>query len=979
MAETYRVKDLAAELDVSNKEILQRLRELDVQVKSHMSSVEQEDVDRLRASFKAGQTPGEVVRREVQPGVIVRRRRRGRAKAQEAPEQVAEEAAEKAESEEAATPAAPRREEAAAEKASPAGKDEKQPEEKQAKRGNAKKTAKRKTAKAEAPVARIISRPEDEQAHTETAEESPAENTSLSEDTPVETAVAVEAKHVAPGEKETDVAATATPRAEAATDHKASGKSDAKAEVKPGKDDSQPADQAKPSEKKSEKTAKSDKASDPADKGKKGKGDKPAKKKKKRPVQEAPTVRVISRPDPAEVARQTALREAREKFLPPVPGNEPKADGPVPPTSDMPKRKKKKDRRTVEFNRFDDGQHGKKFNDNFGGRGGKRKKGRRRQEESAPAAKHTQPIKAAKRKLRVDDTVRLSDMAKQMGVKAQDLIKTLFGLGVMATINQSLDFDTASVLAGEFGYEVENVAFDEQEYLLPPEEDSPESLKARAPVVTIMGHVDHGKTSLLDAIRKTNVTGGEAGGITQHIGAYHVTTARGEIVFLDTPGHEAFTTMRKRGAQVTDIVILVVAADDGVMDQTREAVSHAKAAQVPIVVAVNKIDKEGSNPDRVMRELSELGLVPEAWGGETIFANVSAKQRTGLDELLEMVLLQAEVLQLQANPDKPGRGHVVEAKLDKGRGPVGTVLISEGTIRQGDSFVCGMVHGKVRAMFTDQGQKIDIAGPSTPVEIQGFDTIAEAGDEFVVVADDKVAKRIAATRLGKHRDKELAGKAKVTLESFLASRPEDEAKDLNLIIKADVQGSLEAVTEALGKLSTDEVKVQVRHGGTGAITESDILLASASDAIIIGFNIRPEARIKDIAEQESVEIRFYDIIYKLTNEVKDAMSGMLTPDTVEDYLGQAEVRDTFSVPKVGTVAGCLVVHGKLSRNAKVRLLRDGVVIYTGTLSSLKRFKDDAKDVAKGFECGVGLERFNDIKVGDIIEAFVEREVARTID
>ncbi|SKA86488.1 translation initiation factor IF-2 [Paucidesulfovibrio gracilis DSM 16080] len=980
MAETYKVHDLATELDVSNKEILQRLRELGVQVKSHMSSVEQEDVDKLRDAFAQKSATGEVVRREVQPGVIVRRRRRGRGKKQEAQEEpINAETVEGTDGEaEAVAPAAPpQREDTAAEDTAAAPAEEPS---KPASRTTAKKTSKRKGAKTDAPVARIISRPEDEIAEQEASTPEPE----LEEET------------AAP-----EAPASATPQAEpeakdkaAAPDTTEDGKQAASPVEEPQEQEQAVADQPEKEadaespaaeEKKAKAPSKdgAEKKSKAEDQDKGKKTAKQQKKKKKRSVQEAPTVRVISRPDPAEVARQAALREARDKYLPPVPAaTQPtKENGaPVPPTSDAgARRKKKKDRRTVEFNRYDDNQRGKKFNDNFGGRGGKRKKGRRRQEESAPAAKNTQPLKAAKRKLRVDDTVRLSDMAKQMGVKAQDLIKTLFGLGVMATINQSLDFDTASVLAAEFGYEAENVAFDEQEYLLPPEEDSPDSLKPRAPVVTIMGHVDHGKTSLLDAIRKTNVTGGEAGGITQHIGAYHVKTGRGEIVFLDTPGHEAFTTMRKRGAQVTDIVILVVAADDGVMDQTREAVSHAKAAQVPIVVAVNKIDKEGSNPDRVMRELSDLGLVPEAWGGETIFANVSAKQHTGLDELLEMVLLQAEVLQLQANPDKPGRGHVVEAKLDKGRGPVGTVLISEGTIRQSDSFVCGMVHGKIRAMFTDQGQKIQEAGPSTPVEIQGFDTIAEAGDEFVVVADDKVAKRIASIRLGKHRDKELAGKAKVTLESFLASRPENEAQDLNLIVKADVQGSLEAVTEALGKLSTDEIHVHVRHGGTGAITESDILLASASDAIIIGFNIRPEARIKDVADQENVEIRFYDIIYKLTNEVKDAMSGMLTPDTVEDYLGQAEVRDTFSVPKVGTVAGCMVVQGKLTRNAKVRLLRDGVVVYTGTLSSLKRFKDDAKEVAKDFECGVGLERFNDVKVGDIIEAFEEREVARTID
>ena len=584
-----------------------------------------------------------------------------------------------------------------------------------------------------------------------------------------------------------------------------------------------------------------------------------------------------------------------------------------------------------------------------------------------------------KRKIRIDEHIRLSDLAHQMGVKSQAIIKALFGMGVMATINQALDMDTATLLASEFGHEVENVSFDEQEFLAAAPADSPDDLKARPPVVTIMGHVDHGKTSLLDAIRKTSIASGEAGGITQHIGAYHVATNRGEVVFLDTPGHEAFTTMRARGAQVTDIVVLVVAADDGVMDQTREAVNHAKAANVPIVVAVNKIDKEGSDPDRVKRELAEFDLVPEEWGGTTIFANVSAKQRLGLDELLEMILLQAEVLELKANPSKPARGHIVEAKLDKGRGPLGTVLIQDGTLKNGDAFVCGTVHGKVRAMFNDQGRKIKQAGPAIPVEIQGFDVVPEAGDEFVVVADDKVARKIAESRASKQREKDLVGKSKVTLESFLLSKPANEAKNLNLVLKADVQGSLEAITEALVKLSTDEVKIQVVHGATGGLTESDILLASASQAIIIGFNVRPTAKVKDMADSEHVEIRFYDIIYKLVGEIKDAMSGMLTPDIQEVYLGQAEVRNTFSVPKVGMVAGCGVVDGKLSRAAKVRLLRDGVVIYTGSLSSLKRFKDDAKEVLKGYECGVGLENFNDIKIGDVIEAFETKEVARTID
>ena len=907
MAMKLRVRDLADELDVTNKDIMQRLRDLGVQAKSHMTVVEPEDAERLREAMASeAKDQGNVVQREVQPGVIVRRRRRParKAKAEEAPAEEPEAAAEEAEAkpEEVPVEEAPVEEaaaEAPAETPDPQVARKVEPEELVAQAAEQAEQAEPEAPAAEEPEA-----------------EAPAEEPQPEAEAPAEEPPAEEA------------APEAAPEAEAPAE-------EAEAEAKP---------------KKAKKKAKKD--------------------------EDGPQVRVISRPE------KLPEPEIPEPKIRPADGAEaPGAPAPGQPAPGK-RGKRKKDRRVVEFRRdgrngFDRGGPGP-VEHTFRGRG-RRKKGRQPATPTPPTA--TQPIKAAKRKIRIDETIRLSDMAKQMGIKAQEIIKALFNLGVMATINQALDMDTATLVANEFGYEVTNVSFDEQEFLMPETgSDAPEQLLPRPPVVTIMGHVDHGKTSLLDAIRKTNITAGEAGGITQHIGAYHVKTGRGEVVFLDTPGHEAFTTMRARGAQVTDIVILVVAADDGVMDQTREAINHSRAAGVPIVVAVNKIDKPDANPDNVKRELAELDLVPEDWGGETIFANVSAKEHKGLDELLEMVLLQAEVLELKANPDKPGRGHIVEAKLDKGRGPVGTVLINEGTLHQGDSFVCGVFHGKVRALFNDQGKKIKQAGPAMPVEVQGFDGVPEAGDELVAVADDKVAKRIAQTRLSKQREKELAGKSKVTLESFLAAKPTDEeAQTLNLVIKADVQGSLEAVSEALNKLSTDEVKINIVHGGAGAINESDILLANASQAIIIGFNVRPTAKIKEVAEQEDVEIRFYDIIYKLTGDIKDAMSGMLAPDIEEVYLGQAEVRDTFSVPKVGTVAGCHVADGKLTRNAKVRLLRDGVVIYTGALSSLKRFKDDVKEVAKGYECGAGLERFNDIKVGDIIEAFEEKEVARTID
>ena len=603
---------------------------------------------------------------------------------------------------------------------------------------------------------------------------------------------------------------------------------------------------------------------------------------------------------------------------------------------------------------------------------------RSRKKKVVQAAPVTQPLKAAKRKVRIEGTIRISDMAQQMSLKANELIKVLFNLGIMATINQSIDFDTASVLASEFNYEVEKTGFEEKDYLEPAAPDKPEDLKPRPPVVTIMGHVDHGKTSLLDAIRKSHVTSGEAGGITQHIGAYHVKTKNGDVVFLDTPGHEAFTAMRARGAQITDLVILVVAADDGVMEQTREAVNHARAANVPIIVAVNKMDKPGANPERVLRELAEMGLQAEEWGGDTIVCKVSAKTHEGLDELLELLALQSEVMELKANPNKLARGHIIEAKLDKGRGAVATVLIQEGTLHQGDTFVCGTFSGRVRALLNDQGKKVREAGPSIPVEVQGFTGVPVAGEEFAAIADEKVARRIADARAIAQREKDLASESKITLESFLAGAGDDEQKTLNLVVKADVQGSLEAVQGSLQKASTDKVTVNIVHGGTGAITESDILLASASKAIIIGFNIRPTAKIKDVAAHENVDIRFYDIIYKLVDDVKNAMAGLLAPVEKEVYLGQAEVRQTFSLPKVGIIAGSYVADGKMLRNAGVRLLRDGVVIWTGRISSLKRFKDDAKEVARGQECGIGLENFNDIKVGDIIEAFETVQEAATL-
>ncbi len=862
MVTKMRVREMSQELGITNKELIQLLRELNIPVKSHMSGLTDEQVDLVRDRHLRGSSSS-VTQTTAKSGVILRRRQKPK------PEPEAE---------------LPVREE---------------------------------PSKAVSPA------PEKQKVDEVSEKETP-----------------VEAKTLAPEAPKQPPADTRERQKEPET-------------RKPGK---KPSEAKKPS------------------------------KPRKAPVAE-PKVKIISKPEakPKEVPAEPAVPETKakphKKPAPAVPDTA--AEEGKEAKKKRKKKKDKKDKRVVEFDNFykeiEESRQAKAgfkklrtspVSDKTGGRF---RPGKPRKPIEHIAPDRIQPTKTAKKKIRIDEAIRLSDLARQMGVKAQDLIKTLLGLGVMATINQSVDLETAAVVAAEYGFEVEKTGFSEEDFIKSKREDKPEDLAQRPPVVTIMGHVDHGKTSLLDAIRETKVASGEAGGITQHIGAYYVHTPRGDITFLDTPGHEAFTAMRARGAQVTDIVILVVAADDGVMDQTREAVSHSKAAGVPIVVAVNKIDKEGADPDRVKRELAELGLVPEDWGGDTIFTHVSAKQNTGIDELLEMVLLQAEVLDIKANPAKTAIGHIIEARLDKGRGAVGTVLVQEGTLKAGDAFVCGLYHGKIRAMFNDKGQKIDQAGPAFPVEIQGFEGVPEAGDEFVVVEDEKVSRRISETRQIRQRDRELAKESRITLESFLASRADDEVRHLNLVLKTDVQGSLGAITETLHKLSTDLVKINIIHASAGAISETDIMLASASSAIVIGFNVRPTSRVKELAERENVEIRFYDIIYNLVNDIKDAMTGMLSPVIKEEYLGQAQVLQTFSVPRVGTVAGCMIMDGKLVRNGKVRLLREGVVIYTGKLSSLKRFKEDVREVTKGYECGVGLENFNDIKIGDIIDAYQEVE------
>lgn len=606
-------------------------------------------------------------------------------------------------------------------------------------------------------------------------------------------------------------------------------------------------------------------------------------------------------------------------------------------------------------------------------------KGKRREKERGPEVKKTEITvpKAIKRIIKISDSITVGEMAKRMGVKANDLIRALMKMGFMTTINHPLDFDTAVIIAADFGYEVENVAVDLDD-IIEAVPDSEENLEKRPPVVTIMGHVDHGKTSLLDAIRTTNVIAGEAGGITQHIGAYDVELKGRKITFLDTPGHEAFTAMRARGAKVTDIVILVVAADDGVMPQTREAVNHSQAAGVPIIIAINKIDKPDSKPERVKQELMEFGLVSEEWGGDTIFVEVSAKQKTNLEELLEMVLLQADVLELKANPHKPARGTIVEAKLDKGRGPVATVLVQEGSAKVGDYFVCGVHYGRIRAMQNDRGEKVPVAGPSMPVEVIGLTGVPDAGDAFVIMPDERQAKEIAMLRQQKMRETELAKSSKLSLEQLYEKIQMGEVKELNVVVKGDVQGSVEAVSESLRKLSTDAIRLRVINSSVGAITETDVNLATASNAIVLGFNVRPEVKAQALAEKEGVDIRLYNIIYDAVDDIKKAMEGLLEPTLKEKYLGRAEIREVFSVPKHGNVAGSYVLDGKMLRNSQVRLLRDNIVVYEGKMASLRRFKDDIKEVAAGYECGISLENYNDIKPGDIIESFEIEKVATTL-
>jgi translation initiation factor IF-2 len=613
-------------------------------------------------------------------------------------------------------------------------------------------------------------------------------------------------------------------------------------------------------------------------------------------------------------------------------------------------------------------------------RGAGRRKGMKKGVKKLTKGELTVP-KAIKRRVKVGESITVGELAKRMGIKSGAIIKQLMQMGVIANINYPIDFDSATIVAGEFGYEVEHASMQEEDLLAVAPRQEGEA-KPRPPVVTIMGHVDHGKTSLLDAIRRTRVTEGEAGGITQHIGAYYVELPekQGEVVFLDTPGHEAFTAMRARGAKVTDLVVLVVAADDGVMEQTTEAINHAKAAGVPLVVAVNKIDKPNANPERVKRELSQAGVVSEEWGGDILFAEVSAKQRIGIKELLEKILLQAEILDLKAMDNIPASGRIIESRLDKGRGPVGTVLVQEGTLKPGDYFVCGPQYGRVRALFDDRGEKVEEVPPGLPAEVQGFSGVPEAGDEFLVLEDERKAKQIAMMRQQKLREATMARISRVTLEKLYQQVRDGAVKELKMVLKADVHGSIEALAKALSELGTKDIKVSLIHSGLGEVSENDIMLASASDAIVVAFNVRANPKAIALAEQEQVDVRYYDIIYNLLQDIHAALEGLLEPIVEEKVMGRAEVRQVFSITKVGSIAGCMVLDGKMERNSLARVLRKGKVMTEGgKINSLKRFKDDVKEVLAGYECGIGIDRFNDFKEGDIIEAYTQEKVKAVLE
>ncbi len=957
-----RVYELARELKKESKELVDELNAGGLQVKNYMSTLDEEMVAKARKII-AGAVSEVVVEKRVKPRVIRRRKKivpvepkpveqKEESPTEEVPEKASPEADQKISQKEEVPPPPP---EVA---------DEPKPVE-------AVPPAKA-VEDAEPPAEEVVESPEKATEAVPAPEPETPPATPPAPSAEAAPAASPEVPEETVGEK-AEVPAESPPEAETA------------AEAEPPQEVA-PKTEAAEKEAEKEKPSVTEKPSKAkGKKGKKRKSEKPAKIIS--PPEEGPLKNLLAKEAEKKQVKPKGPKAKRgmPEPVPEVPEKPLPSEVVVPPPDDLKPSKKKKGwkkdagdtpqkkgvakwRKKEVYERADLYQdRGKKH---------KGKKGGKKAKEIPRKFKQTEITtpKAIKRRIKVQETVTVTELAKAMGTKATELLKRLMKLGVMANINQSLDFETASLVADEIGFELELDSFEEDRFFAHVE-DAPEDLVPRPPVVTIMGHVDHGKTSLLDYIRKSNIIGGESGGITQHIGAYYVQREEGDIVFLDTPGHEAFTAMRARGAKITDIIVLVVAADDGAMPQTKEAINHGRAAGIPIVVAINKMDKPNADPDRVKRELAELDLTPEEWGGDTLSGEISAKTGDGVDDLLGLILLQAEMLELAGNPNREARGSVVEAELDKSRGPVATVLIQNGTLNQGDQFVCGEHYGRVRAMLDSRGRKMESAGPSVPVVLYGISGVPMAGDEFIVVKDEKIAKQIIEHRKEKSKKQEGAKPGVVSLDDLYERIKDGGVKELNIILKADVQGSAEALAESLVKQSTDAVKLQVIHSATGGITESDVTLASASDAIILGFNVRANQRVMDLAERENIDIRFYDVIYNAINDVRLAMAGLLEPILKENVIGHAEVREIFRVPKVGTIAGCFVTDGHAERNAKVRLLRDDVVVFDGKISSLKRFKEDAKEVQSGYECGIGLENFSDIKPGDVFEIYKVEEVA----
>ncbi len=973
-----RVYELAREFNMTNRELLDKLEEYEIPVKNHMSSLEEEDITRVKdALFGRKEKAADIEDTRVRPNII---RRRRKPKAEEVQVEEAP-TPEPAKPEPETTPETEVKAMPEAEAPTPE-MEEPEPSAPEDKKAKTKKTSgKGKTRKAQ--PAKIIEHAatetegiEDAKPQEEPEPETTAEETAASSEEPVKAAA------------EPDTPAEERMETQPPADEQAVEKTAESAPEEPS---------GRPEEKETaEATGEPEKAEKPTEK-------KPPKAKKVKKKTKGSPAKIISLPEVGETpvseapegekARKKAKKPPQKDTAPPEKGADIRFEPAAPKKEpEEARRGKKKKTETLPFEEQVSEKAPKSKKGAFkrkeviegdalyDQRFGRVRKGRKKGKAARPVTDKTQITipKAIKRRIKVDDTIVLADLAKRMGIKGNELIKKLMGMDIMVTINQTIDFDTASLLASEFDFEVERASF-EEDTIIKTEQDTPEQLQFRPPVVTIMGHVDHGKTSLLDVIRHAKVADSEAGGITQHIGAYHVPHENGDIVFLDTPGHEAFTAMRGRGAQVTDIVILVVAADDGVMPQTIEAIDHSKAAGVPIIVAINKIDKPGAEPERIKREISEKGLVPEDWGGDTIFVEVSAKEQTGIDELLEMIILQSEVLELRANPNKRPRGYVIESKLETGRGPVATILVSEGTLKTGEAVVAGMYYGKIRAMFNDKGAPIKQAGPSFPVEIIGLSGVPMAGDELIGVADEKDAKHVSEHRMQKQRSLDLAKTSRMSLDKLYEKMLEGEVKDLNLIIKADVQGSIEALKDSLTRLSTDEVKINVIHSATGTIHESDISLAAVSNAIILGFNVRPTGKVAQMADEENVNIRYYNIIYDAIKEIKDAMLGLMASTYEERVIGRAEVRQVFMVPNAGAIAGCMVVDGKIQRNQSVRIVRDGIVVHDGKIASLRRFKDDVKEVHHNYECGIGIEKFNDVKVGDIIECYYLEEVKPVLE